>query len=414
LGAQEKLGEQGYLRGQQRLQVWDPDFAKEDGTKGAYVWKNVETEGFLGPTSFYPQQIKGVSKDGFGKYSDVGVSRDGKPVEGIPQRTFDFGGVKMTEGDVISNIYARQLSDRLANEKQKEYVAKLRGGEVSIRDALLEPKTRNQYFGKDTVLISEGVPAKRRADIEKFFAERGISLDERIGTIKLGPTKFTQKQIQAAANLDPKDDLLSKEIQKSFDRYPGKFPQKYVDRLVDKNFIGQPEILDSAEYYRKTEDGKPLFADKEPGQATIQEAIFRKALYDIATGAPGDNTSVSLSQQQDQALDEFIKELPPSRNYLITFQGDDGKLSNVIIDRNNIKLQLYNLYVNGRNPQNVTPFEGDIGAGSLSKEQFDDLRKLEILSEMNKRAESDEITAAYKELVEKVGGDPTQVALTPV
>lgn len=365
LKAQDKLGEQGYLQ-------------NKDGV-----------EGFLAPSTLTPVQIRGVSRTGQQFVDERGVE--------IPQR---FGG---KEGDIISAIYARQASDRLENAKQREYVERLRAGEVSISDALLNPRTRNTYF-KDGVKVSDGVPEETRKFIEQYFGERGISLDEQIGSVKLGPVKFSKDQINAARNLDPKDDKLSKEIQKSFNRYPGSFPKKYTERLIESNTIGLEGLSDDPALFRKSLDGKAVLADQEPTKAEIQEAQFRKVLSDVIENK-GEQV-YSLEKTQQDEINTYVDNLrtnpsTKAEQYVITYTDQSGNLNNMVVQGNNLNLEINNVLKSGQGFEGAVPFFSDSGLGTTPDAYMESVNKIREAQEAQEVIEKE----AIKETVDKTGYD---------
>jgi len=99
--------------------------------------------------------------------------------------TMQVGGIDPTspEGQVIQQIYARQAKDRFENLKQREYITALRDGKVSFREALTEPRTTQAFITGG--VKTPGVNPERIANIEQFFNERGISMDETMRSLNL-------------------------------------------------------------------------------------------------------------------------------------------------------------------------------------------------------------------------------------
>ena len=253
-----------------------------NGLPGKYEPKRVTSDqGFLfaGPYGVGTVQISGGFA-GSGKSKIV----DGKRV--IP----NVIDPTSEEGQIIQEIYARQAKDRFDNLQQQEYVAALRQGKVSIRDALLNPRTRNVYLKGDgsgawnevfhttesgktierlkpnsTVFISEGVPKKRAEQITKYFEERGISLDEQIGSVRTGAVKYDDARAYAS-------------------RFDGTTPKG--DQLGNLERFVTPDI------FRKTPDGKPLFASTEPTPGELVQRQVADILQNVASAKPQEITDI--------------------------------------------------------------------------------------------------------------------------
>ena len=74
----------------------------------------------------------------------------------------------------LAAIIKRQKEAEEANQKQKEYVAKLRSGQVNIATALLKPQTTQSYTkgGKEVTRSETSI------NIEKYFKERGYDISK--------------------------------------------------------------------------------------------------------------------------------------------------------------------------------------------------------------------------------------------
>ena len=394
LQATQKLGEQGYLQ-------------DKDGN-----------EGFLSTGGRFGQmQINNVSRTGQPQFDEKGNE--------IPQR---FDG---REGEIISSIYGRQLNDRLENEKQKAYVQKLRAGQVSISDALLNPRTSQSRF-KGGTQVSSTVTEKQKKFIETYFDERGISLDEQIGSVKLGPVTFTKDQIDAARTLDPTDKALTKEIKKSFDKYPGSFPKEYTERLVAGNTIGYEALSDDPKLFRKTIDGKPLLASQKPNPAEIQEAEFRLALLRIT----GDGNAVkALSPDIAESFEDFSNDARGRKietttvdgevfnkvdkdgnviyakdskgnpiyegefdQFIISYTNRDGSLGNIATNGTSLQNDMQNVYLESdKDLVSVTPYDPESGIGATPDEYIANLQKINILAEQQEKVDKANIEQAIDE-----------------
>lgn len=225
-------------------------------------------------------------------------------------------------GQRIQGIFAQQAKDRFENAQQREYVSKLREGKVSIADALLEPRTENKYFGKDYIQISEGVPRERRDQIVKYFQERGISLDEQIGSVRLTGVRYT----------DEDGKLL--------------------------------EI--TPESFRKTPDGEPLLAESSPFQAEISAQQFRNALFGTLSDQQKQPTLTAESVDNiKSAVGEIRKQYnvdeTEDADFIVTYQSrtEQGP-SFVIVPNDQLLLQLTNIATTKGDTLSVQPFNNVI------------------------------------------------------
>lgn len=172
------------------------------------------------------------------------------------------------EGQMIQQIYARQAGERFEDQKQQEYVGKLRRGEVSIADALFNPRTKNQLYGANvnaweatfgnkigaSLKISDAIPETRRKTIEQFFTQRGISLDETIGSINMKPRYEDARFTGLEAEM--RDTSLGGEL------------ERFITPNLFRKNIG------------------PTFPDKSITPAEQEEQRFKQALSDYIEQKP--------------------------------------------------------------------------------------------------------------------------------
>ena len=183
------------------------------------------------------------------------------------------------EGRTLQKIFADQAQTRLENEAQREYVARLRGGDVPIGEALFNPQTKNTYIidGKK----SDSLPDSSRALTEQYLTERGMSLETPIGAAKLSPTKYTQAREQARAaeaNETGLGDLTIPSFIKEFESTPYVSPQQRIREMTEQATGGSayPSVYPSEDVWELKPVGgiTPLanFNEQTARKGTLSQA----------------------------------------------------------------------------------------------------------------------------------------------
>jgi hypothetical protein len=244
---------------------------------------------------------------------------------------------RSAEGKRIQSIYAQQYQTRLENERQKAYFWRLTSGRASIAESLLQPRTDGNV-----------VTPARALRVKTFFEQRGISLDEELGSVN---PKGDYSEVRAQTSAETMGDLRKLVTPETFRRNQkprSVFEVQQRDLAIRENI---PVYDDEGKQiygpkYAELSDREKEIDDIEQGIVNFYGSTPEPQPQEVTLGKidPDDGITTPAEAIAVQVADvKSTKGFEDAEYFDISYTNKSGKSVTATASRNNLELIVRNI-----------------------------------------------------------------------